>query len=128
MKIYVLLCGGGGGSTNPEVLVFVVVLIIGELLNGSGPAGEAAEGAAGESIEVARDEEESSGRDRLPAGWFGEWEEEDAQPATQAATHTPVGCYLYCCCCGGGGGGGDMAEQGAQVGNAGVGAGSAARQ
>jgi hypothetical protein len=65
--VHVRQRGVNGGSTNPEVLVFVVVLVVRELLNGAAPAREAAEGAAGESIEAAR-EEQSCGRDQRPGG------------------------------------------------------------
>lgn len=71
------------------ILVLVVVLVVGELLHGVAPAG-AAEGPAGEDIEAAVVDEQSSERDRRPrrpAGRAGEREEEDAQPAAQAAAH-----------------------------------------
>lgn len=70
----------------------MVVLVVGELLDGAAPA-VAAEGPTGEGIDAAR-EEESSERDRRgrrPAQWAREWDEEDAQPAPQAAAHGTVG-------------------------------------
>lgn len=71
----------------------MVVLVVGELLDGAAPA-VAAEGATGEGIEAAREEEEGSERDRRrrrPAEWAREWDEEDAQPAPQDAAHATVG-------------------------------------
>ena len=85
---------GGGCSTNPEVLVLVIVLVVGELLNGAAPAGEAAEGAAGEAIEAVGMEEESRERGwRRAAGCVGKRDEEDAQTAAQAAAHATL-CLL----------------------------------
>jgi hypothetical protein len=77
------------------VLILVVVLVVGELLDGAAPA-VAAEGAKGEGIEATREEEESRERDRRrrPAEWAWEWDEEDAQPAPQAAAHATVGLTL----------------------------------
>ena len=72
----------------------MVVLVVGELLDGAPPAAVAAEGPNGEGIEAARKEEESSERDRRrrrPAEWAREWDEEDAQPAPQGAAHATVG-------------------------------------
>jgi hypothetical protein len=66
--IHVRQRGVNGGSTNPEVLVFVVILVVGELLDGAAPGREAAEGTAGESIEAAREEEESCRRDKRLGG------------------------------------------------------------
>lgn len=68
----------------------MVVLVVGELLDGVVPA-VAAERPIGEGIKPPREEEESRGRDRRPVGWVGEWDKEDAQPATQAAAHATVG-------------------------------------
>jgi hypothetical protein len=63
------------------VLILVVVLVVGELLDGAAPA-VAAEGAKGEGIEATREEQESRERyRRRPAEWAWEWDEEDAQPA-----------------------------------------------
>lgn len=79
------------------VLVLVVVLVVGELLDGAAPA-VSAEGPTGEGIEAAREEEESSERDRRrrrrPAEWAREWDEEDAQPTPQDAAHATVGWAL----------------------------------
>lgn len=74
----------------------MVVLVVGELLDGAAPA-VAAEGPKGEGIEAMREEEQSRERDRRrrrPAEWAGEWDEEDAQPAPQAAAHATVGWAL----------------------------------
>ena len=85
------------------VLVLVVVLVVGELLDGAAPA-VAAEGPSGEVIQAAREEEESSERyRRRPAEWAREWDEEDAQPAPQEAAHAKVGWLAGLYCCGGAG-------------------------